>query len=190
VNRREFITLFGSALAAAPGGAFAGTSKVFRLGTLSPIAPIVSTAGAGAILVSSLAQRGYTLGQNFGFEARGAVGDIGLLPQLMRELKAANVDVVVTIGYPTAIAAKESGVPTVVASGAGDPVATGLVASLARPGGSVTGISDNASELSTKRLSLLKNMMPQLRREESGDGRILATLAAIGRLKSTLSRHS
>jgi putative ABC transport system substrate-binding protein len=82
----------------------------------------------------------------------------------MQELKAANVDVVVTVGYPCAAAAKASGVATVIATGSGDPVVTGLVASLARPGGNVTGISDDAAALSTKRLGLLKAMSPQLRR--------------------------
>jgi putative tryptophan/tyrosine transport system substrate-binding protein len=70
----------------------------------------------------------------------------------------------VTVSYPAAEAAKASGIATVIASGSGDPVATGLVASLARPGGNVTGISDDAAALSTKRLGLLKAMLPQLRR--------------------------
>ena len=82
----------------------------------------------------------------------------------MQELKAANIDVVLTVGYPAAVAAKVSGVPTVIASGSGDPVATALVESLARPGGNVTGIADDASMLSTKRLSLLKALLPQMRR--------------------------
>ena len=82
----------------------------------------------------------------------------------MQELKTANVDVVVTVSYPAAVIAKSSGIPTVIATGSGDPVAAGLVASLARPGGNVTGLSDVATTLSTKRLSLLKEMLPQLRR--------------------------
>jgi putative tryptophan/tyrosine transport system substrate-binding protein len=72
--------------------------------------------------------------------------------------------VVVTIGYPTAVAAKEAQLPTVLASGAGDPVATGLVQSFAYPGGHVTGISDDAAMLSTKRLGLLTELSPRLRR--------------------------
>src|SRR5262249_35288598 len=66
------------------------------------------------------------------------------------------------IGSPPTLAAKTAGIPTVVAFGVGDPVATGLVDSLARPGGTVTGISDNATTLSTKRLSLLKELLPKL----------------------------
>jgi putative ABC transport system substrate-binding protein len=79
-------------------------------------------------------------------------------------LKASIVVVVVSASYPAAAAAKASGVATVIASGSGDPVKTGLVTSLARPGGNVTGISDDAAALSTKRLGLLKTMSPQLRK--------------------------
>ncbi len=86
------------------------------------------------------------------------------MANLMQELKSANVDVVVTVGYPSAAAAKASGVATVIGAGSGDPVATRLVASLARPGGTVTGISDDAAALSTKRLGLLKAVSPQLRK--------------------------
>jgi putative ABC transport system substrate-binding protein len=82
----------------------------------------------------------------------------------MLELMAAKVDAVVTVSYPAAAAAKVSGVPTVIASGSGDPVTTGLVNSLAKPGGTVTGIADDAAMLSTKRLSLLKALLPNLQR--------------------------
>jgi putative ABC transport system substrate-binding protein len=116
------------------------------------------------MLVAGLAQHGFTLGQNLAYETRGAAGDVTQMANLMQELKAANVDVVVTMGYPAAAAAKASGVPTVIVTGSGDPVKTGLVASLARPGGTVTGISDDAAALSTKRLGLLKQMSPQLRK--------------------------
>ncbi|HXQ53382.1 MAG TPA: ABC transporter substrate-binding protein [Stellaceae bacterium] len=164
MKRREFIALLGGVALAAPGRAAAQAGKVYRLGTLSPTAPIVAAAGPGAIMVGALAQRGYTLGQNLAFDARAAAGKVDQLPQLMLELTAAHVDAVVTVSYPAALAAKTSGLPTVVASGSGDPVATGLVASLARPGGNVTGISDNATTLSTKRLSLLKDTLPNLHR--------------------------
>src|SRR2546430_10281008 len=86
------------------------------------------------------------------------------MPKQMQELKTANVDVVVTVSYPAAVIAKSSGIATVIATGSGDPVAAGLVASLARPGGNVTALSDVATTLSAKRLSLLKEMLPQLRR--------------------------
>jgi putative ABC transport system substrate-binding protein len=163
MHRRELITLIGGA-AAWPLAALAQTSKVYRVGTLSAGLPIVSNAGNGAILFDALAKRGYVLGKNLVHETRGAAGKIDQVPQLAQELKAANVDVMVTVSYPAAAAAKASGVATVIASGSGDPVATGLVASLARPGGNVTGIADDASILSTKRLSLLTALSPKLRR--------------------------
>ncbi|MGB7693823.1 MAG: ABC transporter substrate-binding protein [Pseudolabrys sp.] len=111
-----------------------------------------------------MAQRGYTLGQNLAFDARAAGGEKSRLPQLLLDFQASGVDAIVAIGYPTAVAAKTAGIPTVVAYGAGDPVATGLVVSLARPGGSITGISDDATTLSTKRLSLLKGLSPKIQR--------------------------
>jgi putative ABC transport system substrate-binding protein len=95
---------------------------------------------------------------------RGALGKIDRLPELIKQLNGAGAEVVVTIGYPAALAAKESGIATVLAAGAGDPVATGLVRTLAHPGGNVTGISDDAAALSTKRLGLLMEMTPRLRR--------------------------
>jgi putative ABC transport system substrate-binding protein len=165
MRRREFITLLSGAAIAGPQAAFAQpSSKVYRLGTLSPGAPFDDKSPNGAILVRVLAERGYTLGQNLTFDARGAVGQIGKLPALLQELKANKVDAIVAIGYPTALAAKSTDIPTVVAFGAGDPVATGLVDGLARPGGNITGISDVATTLSTKRLSLLQQLNPKLRR--------------------------
>jgi putative ABC transport system substrate-binding protein len=116
------------------------------------------------MLVDGLAKRGFSLGENLIYETRGAAGNVDQTTNLMQELKAANVDVVVTIGYPSAAAAKASGVATVIATGSGDPVMTGLVQSLAHPGGNVTGIADDAAALSTKRLGLLKAVSPQLRR--------------------------
>jgi putative ABC transport system substrate-binding protein len=162
MRRREFIGLIGAA--AWPLAAIAQSTRVYRIGTLTPGPPISPGADRGAVLFDGLAKRGYKLGQNLIHEARGASGKTELVPRLMQELKAAGVDVVVTISYPAAAAAKLSGVPTVLASGSGDPVKTGLVESLAHPGGNVTGIADDASALSTKRLSLLTNLLPKLRR--------------------------
>jgi putative ABC transport system substrate-binding protein len=163
MHRRELMTLIGGA-AVWPLAARAQTGRVYRVGTLTPSPPLVATAGPGALLINALAKRGYILGQNLIHEARGASGKVEMVPQLMQELKSANVDLVVTISYPAAAAAKASGVATVIALGSGDPVKTGLVQSLAHPGGNVTGITDDASTLSTKRLSLLTALSPKLRR--------------------------
>jgi ABC-type uncharacterized transport system substrate-binding protein len=168
MRRREFITLLGGSAAswvASPIAASAQTtSRVYRLATLSGRDPFGDKSPFGSILIRVLAQRGYTLGQNLNLEAQGAKGDMGRVPQLLQEIKANKVDALVVTGFPLALAAKTAGIPTVVAFGAGDPVATGLVQNLSRPGGSITGISDNATELSTKRLSLLKQLNPGLRR--------------------------
>jgi len=164
MRRREFIGFLGGMAVAATPVAHAQAPKVYRLGTLTVSPPISASAGTGAVLMAGLAKRGYTLGQNLAYEARGAAGKLDRLPQLMQELKDAKVDVVVTVGYPAAVVAKVSGVPTVIATGSGDPVATGLTETLAHPGGTVTGIADDAAMLSTKRLGLLKAVSPQLRR--------------------------
>ena len=119
MKRREFIALLGSMALAAPRGGMAQTSKAYHLGTLTVLPPMAPTAGAGALLIAGLAKRGYRLGENLSYEARGAAGKVDQVPKLMQELKDANVDVVVTASYPAAAAAKASGVPTVIASGSG-----------------------------------------------------------------------
>jgi putative ABC transport system substrate-binding protein len=168
MQRRAFITLLGGAAASAacrPRSAPAQTiSRVYRLGTLSPRDPIDDKTPFGSILLRGLAQRGYTFGQNLALEAQGAMGDMRRVPQLLQDMKANKVEALVVTGFPLALAARKAGIPTVVAFGAGDPVVTGLVQNLSRPGGSITGISDNATELSTKRMSLLRQLNPKLRR--------------------------
>jgi putative ABC transport system substrate-binding protein len=166
MRRRQFILLFGStAIAWSRDAGVAQTpASIHRLGTLTPSVPISANSPLGKVLLGELAQRGYNLGQNLSFYARAAGGEKAKLPQLVLDFKASGIDVIVAAGYPAALAAKAAGIPTVIAYGAGDPVATGLVQSLARPGGSVTGISDDATTLSTKRLSLLKQLLPRLQR--------------------------
>src|SRR5689334_2604142 len=165
MRRREVLKLIACAAAIAPNSIAAQTAaKTYRIGTLTVGPPIPPTEGTGKMLVESLAKRGYRLGENLAYEARGAAGKIPQMPNLVQELKTANVDVVVTVGYPSAAAAKASGIATVIASGSGDPVVTGLVQSLAHPGANLTGIADDAAALSTKRLGLLKAVSPQLGR--------------------------
>jgi putative ABC transport system substrate-binding protein len=117
------------------------------------------------ILLGALDGLGYKLGENLIFEGpAGPPGQLVPPEKTVEELKAGKVDVMVAWGYPVIAAAKAAGIPTVVAFGVGDPVATGLVDSLAHPGGVVTGISDVATTLSTKRLSLLQQLLPNLHR--------------------------
>lgn len=165
MHRRAFMALLSGAALAGPRASIGQTSaKVFHLGTLTPGLPRDEKSPEGVILLRALAERGFVIGKNLAFDARGARGQISELPRLIGEFKAANVDVIVTAGYRAALSAKASGIPVVIAFGGGDPVATGLVDSLARPGGSVTGISDDAAAVSTKRLSLLKLLLPNMRR--------------------------
>ena len=138
MRRRQALQIITGAIVLAPASIAAQpAAKTYRIGTLTVGPPIPPTEAAGKI---------------------------PQMPNLMQELKAANVDAVVTIGYPSAAVAKLSGVATVIASGSGDPVVTGLVQSFAHPGGNVTGIADDAAALSTKRLGLLKAVSPELRR--------------------------
>ena len=118
----------------------------------------------GSILLKALEQHGYTLGKNLAFEARGAAGQVSKLGEIVRSMKADQVDVIVAVGFPVTLACKVANVPTVVYLGGGDPVATHLIDSLAHPGGNITGISDNATALSTKRLALIKQAVPKLQR--------------------------
>ena len=134
------------------------------MGTLHPAAALTDGSPFGKIIVRTLAERGYILGQNLTFDARGAMGDVSKLPSLLTELKARQVEAIVVVGYPAALASKATGVATVGANGLGDPVETRLIDSLAHPGGNLTGISDVATTLTTKRLSLLKEMSPKLQK--------------------------
>ena len=145
----------------------AQTGKLYRVGFLSPggFAPGTFPGRLTEEIVRQLAQRGFTASANLELVKRGAEGHFERLPGLVAELVAAKVDVIVTFSYPGAAAAKEgtTRIPIVI-FGSGDPVKTHLVASLNRPGGNVTGISDVAAELAPKRLECLKEAAPKLQR--------------------------
>lgn len=165
MKRRQFLTLVGGAVMVGPRVTAAQTpGRTYHLGTLTPALPITDTSPFGKILVKALADRGYILGQNLTLDAGGAAGDVAKLPSLLGELKAREVDAIIVVGYPAALVAKSAGIPIVGALGLGDPVETRLIDSLAHPGGNITGISDVAALLSTKRLSLLKEMSPKLQK--------------------------
>jgi putative tryptophan/tyrosine transport system substrate-binding protein len=165
MKRRNFLVLLGSAAVACPHAAFAQTpAKVYHIGLLSAGAPVADASPNGAPLIRGLAQHGYALGRNLAFERRGAEGQLDRLPRLVEELAGSKADVIITFGYPPALAAKQRTTLPVVAIGTGDAVTTGLVESLARPGGNLTGISDVAAELTPKRMDLLKQMAPGLKR--------------------------
>jgi len=165
MKRREFIGLLGAAVIIRPYDSVAQPSaKIYRLASLTGNVAISVNSPNATTLLNAMAQHGFTLGKNLAYDARGAGGELGKIPQLMEDFKASSVDVLVAVGYPAARSAKIAGIPTVIAYGSGDPVATGLVNSLAQPGGTVTGIADDAALLSTKRLSLLRSLSPNIRK--------------------------
>jgi putative ABC transport system substrate-binding protein len=166
MQRREFMAFLGGLAVAAPRNAVAQTqAKVYRLALISPQGVMPESHPNAKFLLSALAELGYALGQNLVFERpAAAAGQTIQAAQMMQQAQADKVDVIVAWGYPVVLAAKATGIPTVVAFGVGDPVATGLVANLARPASNITGISDVATTLSTKRLGLLKELLPKLHR--------------------------
>jgi putative tryptophan/tyrosine transport system substrate-binding protein len=126
--RRDFMSLLAAAVIAGPRIATAQpASKVYRVGTLLPGPPVDEKSPLGAVLLQKLEQHGYALGKNLAFEARGAGGQMGQLGEIIRSMKANQVDVFVVGGFPTTLACKVANVPTVVYLGCGDPVATHLI---------------------------------------------------------------
>jgi putative ABC transport system substrate-binding protein len=136
--------------------------KVYRIGFLSTDPPPASGWDG---LLDGLRERGYLEGQNLVFERRFSEGKAERFPELAAELVRLRVDLILVITTPAALAAKHATqtIPIVMTS-AIDPVGAGLVASLARPGGNLTGLSTLVPELSGKRLDLLKEVVPGLMR--------------------------
>jgi putative ABC transport system substrate-binding protein len=159
MRRREFIAGC-CATAAWPLAARAQQqARTYRVGLLAS-RPIGEGEERRKAIREVLAAHDFIEGRNLLFEPRW--GDS--LSENVEALKAARVDVIITFGYPAALAAKTlaKDVP-IVCSGAGDPVATGLAQSLARPGGNLTGVTELATELSAKRLEILKEAVPHLK---------------------------
>ena len=161
VRRRQFLFAAGALLIARLARA-QPAGKVFRIGFLGN-----STAALEANLVGpfreGLRDLGYIEGQNSLIEYRWAEGKYERFAALIAELAALKVDVIVTAGTPAALAVKKAApsIPLVMVA-VGDPVATGLVPSLGRPGGNITGVSSIAPDLEGKRLELLREVLPKL----------------------------
>jgi putative tryptophan/tyrosine transport system substrate-binding protein len=163
VKRRRFITLLGGAAA----WTLADTAlsqpgvKTSRVGLLTPS---YAEVWRGA-LVQALERLGYREGQNLALEVRSAEGRLERLSPLAEELIRARVEVIVSVTTPGTKAAIATGtkIPIVMAV-VGDPVGTGFVPNLNRPGGTVTGVSNAAGEIAAKRLELLKTAIPAARR--------------------------
>jgi putative ABC transport system substrate-binding protein len=166
IGRRKFLATLGGAAAAWPLAARAQQrERMRRIGVLL----LVSAGDAEfqhrvAVLRQALGHLGWTE-QNTILEFRFAEGKLDRLPALARELVQANVDVIVTQGTDSTLAVRNatSTIPIVMAS-IGDAVGIGIVPSLARPGGNITGLTLVATEQSTKRLELIKELSPALRR--------------------------
>jgi putative ABC transport system substrate-binding protein len=165
MRRREFISFFGGAAVVWPLAARAQQpGRVPRIGILGA-ASASGFANRVAAFRSGLRDLGYVEGTNIIIEFRWAEGNYARLPGLAAELIGSNVDLIVTHGTPGALAAKQATatIPIVIAS-IGDPVAVGLVVSVARPGGNITGESFFSPEIQAKKIELLKETMPHLMR--------------------------
>jgi putative ABC transport system substrate-binding protein len=148
-------------LVVSPAGAAQPSAPVPRIGLLSLFSPALGESMAESFR-QALRELGYMEGQNMLLESRWAAGHRERLAELAADLVRLEVAVIVAESTPAALAAKQA-TPTIpiVTAAIGDPVAVGLVASLARPGGNVTGLTFQAPELSGKRLELLKEAAPQ-----------------------------
>ena len=161
MRRREFITLLGGAAAAWPPAAKAQQRAVPVVGFLNGVAP---EAGANVVAAfrRGLSESGYEEGRNVAIEYRWAYNELARLPELAADLVRRRVSLIATLASgDAAFAAKgaTTTIPIVFATGA-DPVQIGLVSSINRPGGNITGISTMSGELGTKRFGLLREFIP------------------------------
>src|SRR6476620_7721135 len=164
IERRKFLaTLLGGAAAAWPLAARAQQPKVPTIGAL--VIGNIDPQEFWREFRQGLRDLGYVEGQNIRFEFRSAEGHLDRLPELAAELVRFKVDVIVTWFTPTALAAKQATheIPIVMAE-TGDPIGMGLVASLPRPGGNVTGLASVTAELAGKSVQLIRDMLPRARR--------------------------
>jgi putative ABC transport system substrate-binding protein len=163
MRRRKFIALVGVAAAAWPLGASAQQPKVVTIGVLVRGAP--GWQQFWDLFRQDLRELGYTEGKNSRFEFRSDEGELSRLPELAAELVRLKVDVIVTWYTPTAIAAKQATLEIpIVCALCGDMIGTGLVESLARPGGNVTGNTLLAPQTSAKLVELIREIVPSARR--------------------------
>jgi putative ABC transport system substrate-binding protein len=164
MNKKIVMALLAALILGCAGLPGAQPAKIPRIGLLSPFSPSDSTPWHEAFR-QGLHELGRVEGENISIEYRYAEGRSDRLPDLAAELVRLKVDVIVASISTDTLAAKNatSEIPIVMAS-AGDPVASGFVETLARPGGNITGLSQIAPELAGKRLELLKEIVPELTR--------------------------
>jgi putative ABC transport system substrate-binding protein len=165
MRRRDFVTLLGSTVSPLIFRPFAARAQPARM-------PTVGVLVAGdpdprlflKVFRDSLRDLGYLEGQNVRLEIRSAEAKPELLPELAAELVRRKVDIIVAWQTPTARAAKHATTEIPIVMASGDPVGTGLIASLAKPGGNVTGMSGVVAELAGKSVELIREMLPSARR--------------------------
>jgi putative ABC transport system substrate-binding protein len=162
MKRRKFITLLGGAAVAWPLAGRAQQPKVWRIGVLAPVPPTPVILSA---FRDGLRGRGYVEGQNLSIEVRWPQGTFEHDPRPVAELINSNVDVIVAWATPATTAARRatSAIPIVMV-GVGDPVGSGFIASLARPGGNITGLTNIAVDLSAKLMEQFAELVPGLKR--------------------------
>jgi len=158
------LTLLASLLAGPRAAGAASPEKLYRIGMLERTPAAANAANLDAFR-QGLRELGYTEGESFTIEYRSADGRDERFPALAAELARSGVDAIVTRGTPAALAAKNATrtIPVII-TGVGDPVGQGIVASLARPGANITGLSAAVTEIYPKRVQLLKQLAPKAAR--------------------------
>jgi putative ABC transport system substrate-binding protein len=185
MNRREFITLLGGATVWPLAARAQQPGKVPIIGFLGASTPS-ATSQRSAAFVQRLRELGWIDGRTVAIEYRWGEGRSERFTEVAAEFVRLKVDVIVTEGPASVVAAKQAtSVIPIVFPAAGDPVGSGLVASLARPGGNVTGLSVQSPDLAGKRLELLREVVPGLRRLA-----IMANVDASGAMKEMGEVHA
>jgi putative ABC transport system substrate-binding protein len=161
VRRRDFITVLGSAVTW-PLAARAQQVRQVRVGLIAASPPTPAMLNA---FRAGMRERGYVEGQNLSIDVRWPQGTFDQNPGVVTELVSGNVDVIVVWATPTVIAVRRatSTIPIVMVS-VGDPVGSGFIASLARPGGNITGVSGFTGDLSAKLVELFVELVPGMKR--------------------------